>query len=87
MDSFIHKQPQKSKSVVILTRQSRDAVKLMGGKSQLSESLERVWCGLARDSTFPMWWAAKSGFGSTISHLFLRTGRGQGTSWEVGLAC
>lgn len=25
--------------------------------------------------------------GSTISHLFLRTGRGQGTSWEVGLAC
>lgn len=43
MDSFIHKQPQKSKGGVILTRQSRDAVKLTGGKSQLSESLERVW--------------------------------------------
>lgn len=61
-------------------------MKLTGGKSQL-----RVWrgCGvcMARDSTFPTWWAAKSKFGSTISHLFLRSGMGQETSWEVGLAC
>lgn len=68
-----------------MTRQSRDAMKLTCGKSQL-----RVWrgCGvcMARDSTFPTWWAAKSKFGSTISHLFLRS-MGQETSWEVGLAC
>lgn len=40
MDSFIHKQPKKSKNT-ILTRQSRDTVKLTDGKSHIVS----VWRG------------------------------------------
>ena len=58
-------------------------------EKSLGECLERVWYVCSRDSAFHTQWAARSWFGSTFSHLFLRSGCcwDKGTSWEVGLVC